>query len=178
MADKDVVQALEESFRKFAMHGDTKATGNEMSGKNFAKLCKDCKVIDGKNITTTDVDISFSKSKDRSSRLISFHQFQNALHDLSRKRFHELEEEQALEEIQKLVAGKSPIISGVTKTVSDGAVRRLTDSTKYTGQHRGRFDEKGKGKGKAGREDVPNNSGYVTAYKGKGTFDKKVKEDN
>ena len=75
--------------------------------------------------------------------------------------------------------------SGVTcscvyqqKTVSDGAVKRLTDSTKYTGQHRGRFDENGKGKGKAGREDVPTNSGYVGAYKGRGTYDKKVKEDN
>lgn len=54
---------LETAFRKFAVYGDTKATGNEMNGKNFVKLCKDCKVIDGKNVTSTDVDIVFSKVK-------------------------------------------------------------------------------------------------------------------
>lgn len=54
---------VETAFRKFAVHGDTKATGNEMNGKNFVKLCKDCKVIDGKSVTSTDVDIVFSKVK-------------------------------------------------------------------------------------------------------------------
>lgn len=55
--------ALEESFRRFAIHGDTRATGKDMHGKNWSKLCKDCGVIDGKNITLTDVDIVFSKVK-------------------------------------------------------------------------------------------------------------------
>lgn len=54
---------VETSFHKFAVHGDTKASGKEMNGKNFAKLCKDCNVIDGKNVTTTDVDIVFTKAK-------------------------------------------------------------------------------------------------------------------
>lgn len=54
---------IETAFKKFAMHGDTKATGKEMTGKNFSKLCKDCKVIDGKGVTSTDVDIVFSKVK-------------------------------------------------------------------------------------------------------------------
>ncbi len=49
--------------------------------------------------------------------------------------------------------------------VTSGAVGRLTDHTKYTGSHKQRFDETGKGRGKAGREDVPNNSGYVTGFK-------------
>uniref|UniRef100_A0A8C1Z6W3 Uncharacterized protein n=1 Tax=Cyprinus carpio TaxID=7962 RepID=A0A8C1Z6W3_CYPCA len=50
-----------ESFRRFAIHGDTRATGRDMNGKNWSKLCKDCGVIDGKGITLTDVDIVFSK---------------------------------------------------------------------------------------------------------------------
>lgn len=54
---------VETAFKKFAMHGDTKATGKDMTGKNFAKLCKDCRVIDGKSVTGTDVDIVFSKVK-------------------------------------------------------------------------------------------------------------------
>uniref|UniRef100_A0A3B4WAA6 Tubulin polymerization-promoting protein family member 3 n=1 Tax=Seriola lalandi dorsalis TaxID=1841481 RepID=A0A3B4WAA6_SERLL len=57
------MERLLEAFRKFAVHGDTKATGKELNGKNWAKLCKDCKIIDGKNITGTDVDIVFSKVK-------------------------------------------------------------------------------------------------------------------
>lgn len=57
------ISALEEAFRKFAVHGDTRATGKEMHGKNWSKLCKDCNIIDGKNVTTTDVDIVFSKIK-------------------------------------------------------------------------------------------------------------------
>ncbi|KAM7383570.1 hypothetical protein PAMP_003210 [Pampus punctatissimus] len=56
--------ALEESFRRFAIHGDTRATGKDLHGKNWSKLCKDCGVIDGKNITLTDVDIVFSKVND------------------------------------------------------------------------------------------------------------------
>lgn len=64
MAEGSVSLAeIETAFKKFAVHGDTKATGKEMSGKNFAKLCKDSKVIDGKGVTTTDVDIVFSKVK-------------------------------------------------------------------------------------------------------------------
>lgn len=64
MAEGSVSTAeVEISFQKFAVHGDTKATGKEMNGKNFVKLCKDCNIIDGKNVTTTDVDIVFSKVK-------------------------------------------------------------------------------------------------------------------
>lgn len=56
------------------------------------------------------------------------------------------------------------------------AVDRLTDVSKYTGSHKERFDESGKGKGKAGREEIPDTSGYVSAYKGQGTYEDKVKE--
>ncbi len=63
MAESADMEQLQASFKKFAIHGDTKATGKELNGKNWAKLCKDCKIIDGKNVTSTDVDIVFSKVK-------------------------------------------------------------------------------------------------------------------
>lgn len=63
MAESADMEQLMSSFKKFAIHGDTKATGKEMNGKNWAKLCKDCKIIDGKNVTSTDVDIVFTKVK-------------------------------------------------------------------------------------------------------------------
>ncbi|XP_003966223.2 tubulin polymerization-promoting protein isoform X2 [Takifugu rubripes] len=166
--------ALEEAFRRFAIHGDTRATGKEMHGKNWSKLCKDCSVIDGKSVTLTDVDIVFSKVKKKSSRNITYDEFKMALAELARKKYKEKSGEEAEAEIFKLVEGKSPIISGVTRAVASPTVSRLTDTTKFTGSHKERFDSTGRGKGKAGREDIVDTSGYVSGYKHRGTYEKKV----
>uniref|UniRef100_A0ABI7VPM0 Tubulin polymerization promoting protein n=1 Tax=Felis catus TaxID=9685 RepID=A0ABI7VPM0_FELCA len=168
------LSALEEAFRRFAVHGDTRATGREMHGKNWSKLCKDCQVIDGKNVTVTDVDIVFSKIKGKSCRTITFEQFKEALEELSKKRFKDKSSEEAVREVHRLIEGKAPIISGVTKAISSPTVSRLTDTTKFTGSHKERFDPSGKGKGKAGRVDLVDESGYVPGYKHAGTYDQKV----
>ncbi|XP_043563049.1 tubulin polymerization-promoting protein family member 3-like [Chiloscyllium plagiosum] len=169
-------EALQESFKKFAAYGDTKATGNEMTGKNWAKLCKDCKIIDGKAITSTDVDIVFTKVKAKTARVITFEEFKNALAELAPKRFKGRSKEEAIEAAYKLIAGKDPTNVGVTKVTKAGAVDRLTDTSKYTGSHKERFDQDGKGKGKVGREDMIEKTGYVAAYKGAGTYNEKAKE--
>lgn len=176
MAENSDIASLEESFKKFAIYGDTKATGQEMTGKNWAKLCKECKVTDGKTVTGTDVDIVFSKVKQKTARVITYPEFQKALQELSSKKFKGISKEEAYESICKLVAGKEPASSGVTKATSAGAVDRLTDTSKYTGSHKERFDESGKGKGKDGRETIVENTGYVGAYKHSGTYDSKVKK--
>uniref|UniRef100_A0A3B4U9M2 Tubulin polymerization-promoting protein family member 2 n=1 Tax=Seriola dumerili TaxID=41447 RepID=A0A3B4U9M2_SERDU len=177
MAEGSVsVAEVETCFQKFAVHGDTKATGKEMNGKNFAKLCKDCHIIDGKNVTTTDVDIVFSKVKAKSVRVITFEQFNQALTELAPKRFKGKSKEEALQQLYGLIVGKEPSNVGITVMAKAAAVDRLTDTTKYTGSHKERFDDSGKGKGKAGREDIPDTSGYVSAYKGSGSYDEKVKE--
>ncbi|XP_074058545.1 tubulin polymerization-promoting protein family member 3 [Macrotis lagotis] len=176
MAEHPDVEGLEESFRKFAIHGDTKATGQEMNGKNWAKLCKDCKVADGKTVTGTDVDIVFSKVKGKTARVINYEEFKKALEELAAKRFKGKSKEEAFDAICKLVAGKEPANVGVTKAKTGGAVERLTDTSKYTGSHKERFDESGKGKGIAGRQDILDDSGYVSAYKHAGTYDSKVKK--
>lgn len=168
------LSALEEAFRRFAVHGDTRATGKEMHGKNWSKLCKDCHVIDGKNVTVTDVDIVFSKIKGKSCRTITFEQFQEALEELAKKRFKDKSSEEAVREVHRLIEGRAPVISGVTKAVSSPTVSRLTDTSKFTGSHKERFDQSGKGKGKAGRVDLVDESGYVPGYKHAGTYDQKV----
>ncbi|XP_037389987.1 tubulin polymerization-promoting protein isoform X1 [Pygocentrus nattereri] len=166
--------ALEEAFRRFAIHGDTRATGKELHGKNWSKLCKDCGVIDGKTITLTDVDIVFSKVKNKSSRTITYCQFKEALSELARKRFKDKTSEEAAEEVFKMIEGKSPIIAGVTRAVASPTVSRLTDTSKFTGSHKERFDETGRGKGKAGRVDMVDTSGYVSGYKHAGSYEKKM----
>ena len=65
------------------------------------------------------------------------------------------------------------------------AIDRLTDTSKYTGTHKQRFDETGKGRGLAGRDSVAKGQGmsagsvgsmegYVHGYKHEGTYEKKV----
>ena len=49
---------------------------------------------------------------------------------------------------------------------------RLTDTSKFTGSHKERFDDSGKGKGISGRKDLPDKSGYVAGYKNKDTYEK------
>ncbi|XP_028813018.1 tubulin polymerization-promoting protein family member 3 isoform X2 [Denticeps clupeoides] len=175
MAESADMEMLLTAFKKFAIHGDTKATGKEMNGKNWAKLCKDCKVIDGKNVTSTDVDIVFTKVKGKTSRVITYEEFEKALEELAPKRFKGQSKEEALQSLHKLIEGKEPANVGVTKVAKTGAVDRLTDTSKYTGSHKERFDEAGKGKGKSGREDLVENTGYVGAYKNAGTYDEKTK---
>ena len=48
----------------------------------------------------------------------------------------------------------------------------MTDTSQYTGSHKERFDESGKGKGIDGRSDRAENTGYVGNYKGADTYDK------
>ncbi|NXC48809.1 TPPP2 protein, partial [Penelope pileata] len=163
---------LEDSFRKFAVYGDTAANGSNMTGKNFSKMCKECGVMDGKAVTSTDIDILFNKVKAKGARTITFAEFQQAMKEISVKRFKGKSAEEALQAVYGLIEGKEPGSTSTTKATKVGGVERLTDTSKYTGSHKERFDESGKGKGLAGREDLTDNSGYVGAYKGAGTYDK------
>ena len=61
------------------------------------------------------------------------------------------------------------------KVAKVAAVDRLTDASRYTGSHKERFDESGKGRGREGREELVENTGYVGAYRNAGTYDSKVK---
>jgi hypothetical protein len=45
-----------------------------MEGKQFAKLMKDCKILD-KKVTSTDIDLIFAKIKEKAARRISFAEF-------------------------------------------------------------------------------------------------------
>jgi len=71
-----------------------------------------------------------------------------------------------------LLCGGGPHVKEVKQSAT-GNVGGLTDTKHYTGAHKERFDDSGKGKGVVGRVDKVENSGYVGNYKGANTFDKK-----
>ncbi|KAK2152403.1 hypothetical protein LSH36_330g11062 [Paralvinella palmiformis] len=154
--------SLQEVFKSFCTFGD-KSAPPLMDGAKFAKLFRDMKILD-KNMTTTDVDIVFSKIKAKTERKINFKQFQEGLKLLAEKKYPgDGEGYGKLKAV--IIEGKGPATHSTTKVVSTGAVDRLTDTAKFTGSHKERFDETGKGKGIAGRKDMVDTSGYVSGFK-------------
>ncbi|CAD6190996.1 unnamed protein product [Caenorhabditis auriculariae] len=150
------------------------ATATEMTGKNFDKWLKDAGVLDGKNITTTMTGIAFSKIAGAKKKT-NFEETKKVIigvaEDRARQSKRSVQEE--LDDItEKLSKLDTPTINNVIKPEAQGVYSRLTDPKKYTGASKERFDDDGKGKGKAGREDVDEKTGYVAAYKNKDTYDK------
>ncbi|KAG8226347.1 hypothetical protein J437_LFUL014590 [Ladona fulva] len=156
---------LKDQFAAFSKFGYSKSDGTTITLTQLDKWMKQAKVIDGKMITMTDTGICFNKFK---LRTINFSTFEKFIEELASSKKMEAE---SLRE--KLINCGAPGTSGITKVSKTGAVERMTDTSLYTGSHKERFDESGKGKGIKGREDIADTSGYVTGYKEKDTYDKK-----
>ncbi len=101
------------------------ANQTTMDGKGFAKLAKDTKLLD-KKLTTTDVDMTFAKVKDRTARRITFQQFIAGLDTFATKKGVAPDAVYA-----KVAASQGPILAG---TKAD-AVRFHDDKDAYTGVH-------------------------------------------
>ncbi|XP_011303011.1 TPPP family protein CG45057 [Fopius arisanus] len=151
------------NFKAFSKFGDTKSDGKHITLSQSDKWMKQAKVVDGKKITTTDTGIYFKKQK---SMKLSMEQYKAFLEELAKAKKIELTE------IKNKMANCGPpgITSSVVGPKAASAVDRLTDVSKYTGSHKQRFDETGKGKGIAGRKDIPDASGYVQGYQNKDTY--------
>ncbi|XP_046968525.1 tubulin polymerization-promoting protein homolog [Vanessa cardui] len=162
----DSVIPFKDAFKMFSKFGDPKSDGRQITLSQSDKWMKQAKVIDGKKITTTDTAIHFKKLK---SVKLGLEDYQKFLEDLAKSKKVELEE------IKKKLTtcGQPGVSTHLTKSAAAAAaVDRLTDTTKYTGSHKQRFDEAGKGKGIAGRKELVDNSGYVTGYQHKDSYNK------
>jgi len=162
--------SLSDAFKRFA----TKADGKEATTADINKWCKDAGVY-GKNCTAQHVDIAFAKVKAKTSKNITFNEMDALITEMAKKYKddHKTDEAKAKEDIKDKLSKAEGKAHGTTKAVKAGGVERLTDTKGYTGSHKERFDESGKGKGAEGRTDTTANSGYVGNYKGAGTYDKK-----
>lgn len=113
-APADSLQAVFNSFT---------AGAKEMDGKTFAKMSKDCKVIN-KQCTTTDIDLIFAKSKDKAARKITFAQFKTAIGHCATKRGISAEEMESA-----VLAAGGPVFAG-TKAEAN---KFHDDKSLYTG---------------------------------------------
>ncbi|XP_054165395.1 tubulin polymerization-promoting protein homolog isoform X2 [Oppia nitens] len=150
---------FEELFRVFAKFGDPKGVGDAITLSNSDKWFKQSKVIDGKKLTTVDTGIYF-KQIAKTKRSLNLSEYCQFLETIAKNKKLDLNEIK-----HKLATSGTPSTTKTTTAVTTGAVGRLTDHTKYTGSHKQRFDNSGKGKGREGREDVSNKSGYVSGFK-------------
>ncbi|XP_048735046.1 tubulin polymerization-promoting protein family member 2-like [Ostrea edulis] len=168
------VDALTEKLKAFALT-QTKSSA-KMDSKTVGKMAKQC----WPKALQTRVDSSvFPKVMDKTTKSISLENkeqirkfiSESAIQydDVTKKTKEFKKHEKLLAE--KIIAADLGIKK--TETSKTGGVDRMTDSSKYTGSHKERFDESGKGKGAEGRVDKADTSGYVGNYKGEGTFDKK-----
>lgn len=109
--------SLEEVFLGFS------AGAAEIDGKTFAKMAKDCKILD-KKLTATDIDLIFAKVKDKAARKINYKQFEKGIHECATKKGKSFEE---LSEAICAVGG--PVFTG-TKAEN---VKYHDDKSLYTG---------------------------------------------
>ncbi|GBP19891.1 TPPP family protein CG45057 [Eumeta japonica] len=165
-SDADAAVTFKDAFKAFSKFGDPKSDGKLMTLSQSDKWMKQAKVIDGKKITTTDTAIHFKKLK---SLKVGIDDYLKFLDELAKSKKVDLEEMKS-----KLTTCGQPGFSTNVKSPAAAAatVDRLTDTSKYTGSHKQRFDGTGRGKGIAGRKDLVDASGYVTGYQHKNTYDK------
>lgn len=162
-------EQLYEVFTQFCAFGASRNSNPNLSGSlnnlssgpqidnvRFSKFFRDLKVLN-KELTPTDIDIIFNKvKKTKTDRKLDFDCFKNALVLCSEKKYRpKMDGYQAYEKIVTDIVSKDnagPLLHG-TRPEASGVYSKLTDHTLYTGSHKERFDEEGRGKGVAGRND-------------------------
>ncbi|KAL5292264.1 TPPP3 family protein [Megaselia abdita] len=154
---------FKDSFKAFSKFGDTKSDGKLITLSQSDKWMKQAKIFENKKITTTDTGIHFKKLKSLKVGYLDYNKF---LEDLATTRKVDLNEIKT-----KMANCGAPGVLSVSAGKAAATVSRLTDTTKYTGSHKERFDDSGKGKGIAGRKNLVDGSGYVTGYQHKDTYD-------
>jgi len=152
---------IRDQFTAFSRFGNKEEDGKHITLSNCDKWMKQAKVIDGKKITTTDTSICFKKLF-KTAKKITFEDFKKYVEELAKSK--KMEPQELLD---KLAGSGAPGLSSATRAAHSNVVDRLTDTSKYTGSHKERFDSTGKGRGIEGRKDVPDGSGYVAAFKEK-----------
>jgi len=115
-SDGDSVEA---TFRAFA------GARQDLDGRSWTKLCRDCHLID-KRLTATDADLIFARVVPSGQRRIDFGRFEAALRLVAEKK--------SVDElaVRRAVAGSSGPTLNATKTE---AVRFHDDRSTYTGTH-------------------------------------------
>lgn len=176
-----MAEGLENVFIKFTKLAGAKTPEEQkqMNAKACGKMVKDCLPKEMQNIVDASV---FPKFKEKGKPYMLIQQFpgfiRGCAHEYAKIKTKNSKLPENAPEVQKyydeFLASLSQGVPNVheVKISKTGNVEGLTDTSAYTGTHKERFDEEGKGRGLEGRVDQQNTSGYVADYKGEGTYGK------
>ncbi|CDI84153.1 hypothetical protein, conserved [Eimeria acervulina] len=114
--------SLKDAFNAYTKGAD------EMDGRTFTKILRDCKILDSK-VTGVDADLIFTKVKAKGAKKITFAEFEEALRLVAAKKGVEVE---ALHAKLAEEGTQGPILTG---TKADN-VRFHDDKSTYTGVHK------------------------------------------
>jgi hypothetical protein len=178
-APPETIRALHSIFSSFAAFGGDRATHAvipatepTLDSQRFAKLCRDCNLLDGQLLTPQAVDIVFAKAKGSpKSRRLDFAQFRKALGLLAEVKFGSNPDGPPAITAQVVASGTSigggPQLDSVHLPETNSTIfEKLTDTRLYVSTHKQRFDETGAGKGVAGRDRTVVGEGTVDLYSG------------
>ena len=79
-------------------------TAPQMDGSKFAKLAREAGLLDAHVITPIEIDILFSRVKDKTERKISFAQFRTALRLIAEKKHQSQQQHQSPEEAKSAIS--------------------------------------------------------------------------
>ncbi|CAF0828957.1 unnamed protein product [Rotaria sp. Silwood1] len=181
MSEKAPISSgLQKAFDKYSKFGKTQAQltdrhGLRIGSAGIQKMMKDCSLIDTKytsQLLDNDIARVLGKLTIGSNETKSMH-YPKGTKTFEIKGFKALIDRIAEskgvthdEILAKINANEGPSLNHVTETTNKEITDRMTDTTHYTGTHKERFDEEGYGKGKEGRSDDIESTGYVQGFKG------------
>lgn len=152
-------------YSKFNSRGP-RATEKQagLTNSKYAKLCRECNIVNGKHLTMQDADVAYTSVKEKGRSSINFMQFKQALRILA-QRIVDDEEDDTEEDaertyellIRKVEQSSGPALTADTsgspppvagEDIKRGSVyEKLVDHKAYVGAHRYRFDDGGIGQG-------------------------------
>ncbi|CAF3604656.1 unnamed protein product [Rotaria socialis] len=174
-----VSSGLQKAFSKYSKFGKTQAQLSDHSvlrigSAAIQKMMKDCSLIDTKytsQLLDNDIARVLGKLTIGSNEAKAVH-YPKGTKTFEIKGFKALidciAESKGVshdEILTKINANEGPSLNHVTETTNRQITDRMTDTTHYTGTHKERFDEEGYGKGKDGRSDEIESTGYVQGFK-------------
>lgn len=120
-----------------------------MTGATFAKLVRDAGLLCD-TLTPGECDVIFNKVKAIGERRISAKEFGRTLPLLAFARYGN-DSGDACGAVLEALSASQRVLTGSFSATRGNVYDRLTDAALFTGSHKERFDEEGRGLGRAGR---------------------------
>lgn len=78
-------------YCRFGRTGGRNVSEDTIDNVNFAKFSRECPGLLGKRVDKTEIDLVFTRAKDKKGRRLNYEQFLDALSMIAAKRYHKLD---------------------------------------------------------------------------------------